>query len=771
MTFINQKRILNLVPKVSAPVTLHVSQGDVGTLIEFTLVNGDELFTETSGLTASVHGQREDGGNFGPYTCVLSGSALTFNLQAAMTAVKGSAIAEVVLSDGENTVGSANFAIMVEDAVFPLGVTYDNDVSVYQSILEYVQSIPAGLQYQIALNSARIDNLAHLEEGSTTGDAELADIRVGADGTTYANAGTAVREQISDLKSTYVNYAFESSSVIENISGDVVIPFESGYVAINSQQTGFQYSNNTSRIRTPEGFRLHLSTGDRIGFETGTSGKRYSTARYDDTTGLYKNFGWLTDIIPIAADMTGDYVIMLAYDPDATVQNINDLAQGFKCIKANSQISNISDQFENQISNISDQFNNFNNKIEGLKHIDFELGYVATNSQQTDFQYDDNNKQRVRTKKGISYHLLPGTRVGLTDYNGKRYSLALKRTDNNNYQNFGWQNQTITISVEGDYVIMLAYDPDAIVQNIDDLSSLFFCREENKPSVITVLSYNIGHFAYGGGETVDNRFVYKYGIPTEVYSDRLKNYKKFFSSIHADLLFLTEYSRCLDRVPLGQGDNTGSINTKQVLFDSLYPYSILVNATTGGFLNRAFYSNYQCLEGKAVAVGDNTQVAASHNNVIFGRIIIDGKNIAIVLAHLGVDPNGEAKRAVQIDSILELLQGEKYAIIAGDFNTTTTSEYEKFVNAGYSIANCSSYYGNNFTANRIIAYQSNQNETAGIAWNEETAQQGESYCLDNVITTPNIKIQSFEVLYDWYQKLTSDHCPVVAKLLINSEPN
>lgn len=52
---------------------------------------------------------------------------------------------------------------------------------------------------------ARMNQFTSLKEGSTTGDAELIDGRIGYDGKVYENIGGAIREQVSELKGDLVN--------------------------------------------------------------------------------------------------------------------------------------------------------------------------------------------------------------------------------------------------------------------------------------------------------------------------------------------------------------------------------------------------------------------------------------------------------------------------------------------------------------------------------------------------------------------------------------
>lgn len=87
----------------------------------------------------------------------------------------------------------------------------------------------------LEVERARINSFTSLPSGSTTGDAELIDGRVGADGVTYSNVGTAIRTQINKL--TYHNvipWVWENPDIPKKTSNSFVI---------SSTAVGFLYNN------------------------------------------------------------------------------------------------------------------------------------------------------------------------------------------------------------------------------------------------------------------------------------------------------------------------------------------------------------------------------------------------------------------------------------------------------------------------------------------------------------------------------------------------
>lgn len=89
-------------------------------------------------------------------------------------------------------------------------------------------------QVDLEVEKKRIDSFTKLKEGSTTGDAELIDARIGADGKTYSNVGNGIRNQFKNINTVcplFVNksnlFDKDSSEIVnlmKSSNSDIIVP-------------------------------------------------------------------------------------------------------------------------------------------------------------------------------------------------------------------------------------------------------------------------------------------------------------------------------------------------------------------------------------------------------------------------------------------------------------------------------------------------------------------------------------------------------------------
>lgn len=199
------------------------------------------------------------------YICIVPPEVLTESCQLFI-GVKGVSGKEVKMSTElkyKIEVGAP--MVVISD---PTGDVYHQLLNTYNDTKESFSSKLAKeaveRKAEIAVERARIDNLSRLEEGSTTGDAELADVRVGMDGETYASAGDAVRSQAGILNSNQRLIGAEGRTTFSPFAGWQIGGMNAGQSAPGHKNRivsgNVMYFDRVVKIKIADGFRVGVHT-------------------------------------------------------------------------------------------------------------------------------------------------------------------------------------------------------------------------------------------------------------------------------------------------------------------------------------------------------------------------------------------------------------------------------------------------------------------------------------------------------------------------------
>ena len=150
--------------------------------------------------------------------------------------------------------GSVRYDKMVSISSIEKSVARNNIDAVGSAELQTLQDAIDLNDTSLEILQARMDEFTSLAEGSTTGDSELQDIRVGDDAVTYDAAGTAVRTQFHQVKD-------DISSLTDRIAA---------LEELNVKNKGMVYLGENSNIRLEEG-----STGNLKVYLSGRLNFRY----------------------------------------------------------------------------------------------------------------------------------------------------------------------------------------------------------------------------------------------------------------------------------------------------------------------------------------------------------------------------------------------------------------------------------------------------------------------------------------------------------------
>lgn len=480
---------------------------------------------------------------------------------------------------------------------------------------------------KITTLESRMDTFTRLSEGSTTGDAELQDIRVGANGITYDTAGNAVRGQYSQLKEDLEQFL---SITHEKITDNTYIDTTNPFVQIkhdNWQSAIIPCNENNDFFIKGRGGNTKYELWCFVDNNGNIISKSESQCVYNE-------------FHQVSAPIGTKYLI---------VNTNKEFGVTLEVIKGIILEKNIRD-LKDKIEDIDKQgFINVPITFIDGGYLSKENGEVVILQQ---WKYTD----YIPITNALYY--VSSDAISSTDYN------CLYDEEKKLIGYFDGKESNVYIPNNAKYIRLSCRKTDTMKLFI---KSIFYDRFNNDSS-FKVCSFNVGLWFDGTRKC----------STIEEVNNAIVNWHRFLGDYNPDFL-LTEEARIFV-----DANNTADAYDKLIRFK--LPFEWRADRTSDETLEKQMfmYGKYNMQNFKF-----NVFKSGSGRPFLTFDSVINGKKVNFIVVHLSIESNSEGIRQQDLLELKELMETYEYGVLTGDFNTYNIDEFNIF--SQFNMANHGSF--------------------------------------------------------------------------------
>lgn len=249
---------LDMVPG-GAPPVIHVSAGDVGRPFRAVLLYNGETYDLEDVTSVKIRGTKPDKTVF-EYALTFDDedSHVDFVIEEQMAIIAGQVLCEIRLFSGDDTIGSANFVLDVEQNCFDPDASSESDITtisdyVAETVNEYLEEHPESI---VAVPDGGITTAKLADEAVTTG-------KLATGAVTNAKLADGIEDCWADEITVSTYRTLDTDCYVMTIpatdSGGAYI---SPYVTFDSVETPAEYARNHGTTATINGAANMQKTDD-----------------------------------------------------------------------------------------------------------------------------------------------------------------------------------------------------------------------------------------------------------------------------------------------------------------------------------------------------------------------------------------------------------------------------------------------------------------------------------------------------------------------------